>query len=54
MINYDKFKMKENDILIEQLKLKELTEDVSYQVKKIEALKKELRELFVRSEFRRC
>ena len=55
MTNYDKFKMKENEIVTEQLKLKELTKtedvfkmylDVLYQVKKIEALKKELRELF--------
>ena len=54
MINYDNFKMKENDnfkmkeneIVTAQLKLKELTEDVLYQVKKIETLKKELRELF--------
>ena len=55
MTNYDKFTMKENEIVTEQLKLKELTKtedvfkmylDVLYQVKKIEALKKELRELF--------
>ena len=55
MTNYDKFTMKENEIVTEQLKLKELTKtedvfkmylDVLYQVINIEALKKELRELF--------